>query len=388
VPPRVPAPATAGGPPACARAAHHRRRHLDAAPLHQPPHGVEHRLPGGVPRPVAEQTLRLLDREHVAADQVLPALLPVLGGQTSPEGVPGHRLQRRGPPEPGRGQLGVAADRQRVRRRHEEVLAGCRIPVRDRALERLRHVVGVHVGHRLRTDPGDAQRLPRRQRPPHRGVEIARRADRRPPGPADVAGVQRRGDQAAGGRLRREHPRDRVLLDAVLPQRRGRGALGHGEGAARAGPPDRPAEHQVPHLPAQPLDQPGRRLPGEAHQVDHGVRAQRDDPVRERPGAVLPLPVGDDPLDVLPLRRLDVRRGRAAADRDHLVAGPHEAGDEERADVAAPADDDDAHGAPSARTTLPTVGAGRRVRRTGPSGVPLRTAPGPGRPLPGVPPAG
>jgi hypothetical protein len=73
-----------------------------------------------------------------------------------------------------------------------------------------------------------------------------------------------------------------------------------------------------------------------------GGGTQLGDPVAERPGRVLGLPVDRDPLDRPPFRRRPVRLAFAPAQRHDLVSGPHQARDEIGADVAGGSDDDDA----------------------------------------------
>ena len=94
-----------------------------------------------------------------------------------------------------------------------------------------------------------------------------------------------------------------------------------------------------------------RRLGREAEHVDDGVRRQRGDPLAERPGGVLGLAVGGDPLDRPPLRRRHVRLALAAAERHDLMAGSDQARDQVGPDVAGGPDDDDA----AHRTSLATA---------------------------------
>jgi hypothetical protein len=54
-----------------------------------------------------------------------------------------------------------------------ERLPGGRVPVLDGQLEGLRDVVGVHVVHQLGSDARDGELLPRRESPPHAGVQVA-----------------------------------------------------------------------------------------------------------------------------------------------------------------------------------------------------------------------
>src|SRR4029078_2985441 len=127
------------------------------------------------------------------------------------------------------------------------------------------------------------------ERPPDGRIEAAERADRVPAGPDDVPRVQGRGGQPAGRGLLFEHPRDPVLLDAVIPERGGAGAalLRDRDLATRAVAPDRPAVQEMRELTAQPVDQRRRRIEREADEVDEDVGTQPGDPVPEAAVAVL-----------------------------------------------------------------------------------------------------
>ena len=95
--------------------------------------------------------------------------------------------------------------------------------------------------------------------------------------------------------------------------------------------------------PAQPLDERAGRLGGEAHHVDHHVGLEVADVMREHAPGVLGLAIDGDLLDRVPGGVVDVRLSDAATQADHLVAGPNQSRDEERADVSGSTDHDNAH---------------------------------------------
>ena len=176
-------------------------------------------------------------------------------------------------------------------------------------LEGLGDVVGVHVVHKLDTEPGDVQ-WPPRECPPDLEVEVADRSDRCPTRPDDVPGVQRRRHHTARAGLPLEHPGDPILLDAVCPERFGAFSFGDGHSVARPVAPQGAAVQEVAHLAAQPLHEGGGRLESEAHQVDDDVGTQPRYRVTEDALGVFLLAVGDHMLYLLPLGDLGVRHDR------------------------------------------------------------------------------
>nr|WP_233441885.1 hypothetical protein [Lentzea atacamensis] len=211
-------------------------------------------------------------------------------------------------------------------------------------------VVGVDVVHQLGADAGYPQRVPGRQRVPDRGVEVSQRTDRWPAGTDDVP----RGREAVSSFSIRAM---RSFWMPYSPTGAGAGGLGDRPVVTGAVAPDRAAVQQVSGPAAKAVDQSGGRVEREADQVDDDVRRQAGHPVAEGAFLVFPLPVGDDATHLLPLGRVEVGAADAAADVDHFVAGSHQPGHEERADVPASANDDDSHGRPNG------TAAGELLRR-------------------------
>ena len=106
--------------------------------------------------------------------------------------------------------------------------------------------------------------------------------------------------------------------------------------------PDGAAVHQ--QRPGRPegVNQLLRRRRAETDHVYDDVGTQLGDPVAERPGRVLGLPVNRDPLDRPPFRRRPVRLALAPAQRQDLVSASDQALDKVGADVAGGSDDEDA----------------------------------------------
>ncbi len=77
---------------------------------------------------------------------------------------------------------------------------------------------------------------------------------------------------------------------------------------ARTVAPDGAAVQQVPGLPAQPVDERGRGVEGEADEVDDDVRSQVGDAAGNGAVAVLRCPIGDDLAHLLPGGIVDVAR--------------------------------------------------------------------------------
>ncbi len=194
--------------------------------------------------------------------------------------------------------------------------------------------------------PGMAISVPARQRRPDAGVEVAERADGRPPGSADVAGMQRRGDQPAGRASRACSTR--AIAAFCIPYSPNGGdsvVLGHRDLQARPVLPDRAAVQQVPGVAAQSLHQRHGRRQGEARPCRSRRRTSSattrlpNDPVGLRG-----FTVDENLLDLAPGLVDDVRLALAAAEIDDLVPGPDQPGNEEAADMPAAADHHDAHG--------------------------------------------
>ena len=87
---------------------------------------------------------------------------------------------------------------------------------RQRALEGLRDVVGVHVVQHAEAEVRQRERLPDGESPPDVGVEVARGRDDGPARAGDVPGMQDDARHAAGDRLAPEQRLDRRLAGAVL----------------------------------------------------------------------------------------------------------------------------------------------------------------------------
>ena len=138
------------------------------------------------------------------------------------------------------------------------------------------------VVHELGADAGHLERLPGRERAPHRRVDVAERSDRVPARSDDVPRVEGGRGEATRAGLLLEHRRDGGLGDAVVADRRRTGGLGHGQPQARAVAPDRAAVQQVRGLAAEALDEGRGRLEGEADEVDDDLTAQGGDAVTER----------------------------------------------------------------------------------------------------------
>ena len=67
----------------------------------------------------------------------------------------------------------------------------------DRQCESLSNVGGMHVVHQLGAEAWHTDLVTGGQRVPDPGIEVAQGADRHPPRPADVTGLQDGGGQAA-----------------------------------------------------------------------------------------------------------------------------------------------------------------------------------------------
>ena len=132
-----------------------------------------------------------------------------------------------------------------------------------------------------------------------------------PPGSDDVTGMERRGRQAACGRLVLRQLGDRRLGDAVLAERRVSRIRPSAIGSLRlAIAPDRSAVQQVSGAAAQRIDERLRRCKREADQIDDDVGLQRQHRVAEDPVGILPFTIGDDLMHLAPLRCLDVAAAR------------------------------------------------------------------------------
>jgi hypothetical protein len=221
------------------------------------------------------------------------------------------------------------------------------LPPLNSQVEDLRDVICMDVMHELGAAPGHLERLTGRERLPHGWIGVAERIDRLPPRADDVPGMDRCGEQASGGGLLLEHPRDAFLLDAVLVERRSTRTFGDRQLVTGSVSPQRTTVHQVAHLTVESFDQRPRGFKGEANQVDDDVRVLRENCLAERAFGVFPLPIGHNLLHELPLCSVGIGPTAAAADVDDLVACLHEARYEEGADVATSTDDDDAHDSPN-----------------------------------------
>ena len=162
------------------------------------------------------------------------------------------------------------------------------------------------------------------------------------PGTADVPGVQHRGGHAVA-RLPEQQLLDGGLGGAVVAERVARLVLSHRHRLGSAVHPDRAAVHQVGVAAGQRVDQLLGGLGGEAHQVDHSVHAEIRDAAAEATFAVLGGAVDDDPLDLFPLRCVDVRLLLTAAESHHVVAGGDQHRHEEASDVSGRSDDRHPH---------------------------------------------
>ena len=85
--------------------------------------------------------------------------------------------------------LGVAAQRERLRAHAVEALPGGRIGLLQARLMQCRHVLGVHVVDGLDATVGQQAGPVRAERVDDRRVEVAGGADRYPARAADVSGV-------------------------------------------------------------------------------------------------------------------------------------------------------------------------------------------------------
>ena len=115
---------------------------------------------------------------------------------------------------------------------------------RERTLERLRDVVGVDVVEHAEAEPGQRERLARREPPPHVGIEVPGGRDDGPARAADVAGVHDHGGHAAGDRLALQQRLGRRLAGAVVAVGGARLVLGDRHARGRPVDPDRAAVDQ------------------------------------------------------------------------------------------------------------------------------------------------
>ena len=160
-----------------------------------------------------------------------------------------------------------------------------RRPPSESALERLGDVVGVHMVQHAKTESRQGNRFTDRQSPPHVGVEVARRSDHGPAGPADVTGMQDHAGYATGKRFTMQQRLDRRLVAAVLTEAGARFVLRHGHASSPSVHPDGAAVQQQRTRRPERVDEVLGGCRGEADQVDDGVRSKVGDPPTEVPAA-------------------------------------------------------------------------------------------------------
>ncbi len=169
----------------------------------------------------------------------------------------------------------------------------------------------------------------------------------------DVAGMNDGGRKALPARHVDQVRFDPRLVDSILAERTARLHLRGRNFDARTVHPDRAAMQEMPHPPAERLDEMARARLGEADHVDDDVGLELCDLRAERAGLLLVLAEKRDGAHGFPGAMRRIGRTRAAADGNHLEAGSDEARDEISADVAGSSDDHDArHGAFSERGTM------------------------------------
>ena len=170
---------------------------------------------------------------------------------------------------------------------------------------------------------------------------MARRVERRPSRPDDVAGVHDGCRKAAPPCAVEQIGFDCRLLDAVLAERPARLQFGGRHRDARAVNPDRPGMQEMLDAAAERLDQLLGALQREADHVDDDVRLELADSLAEGARLLLGLAVERDGPHRLPGGMRPVGLAPAAADVDDLEPGRDEPRHQVGADVAAAADDHD-----------------------------------------------
>ena len=204
-------------------------------------------------RGVAEQRPRLLDRGVLAAAQVLPAR-----SRRTPAVVPARnsaqlteRVRAVCPNQPAaisRKPRTVSADGATTLNDSPAAASRCSIASWKACATSSAWTWCMQLG----AEAGDGDLLAGRERVPDSGIEISQRSDRHPARAADVAGLEHRGDQAAGLGSRR--PAARRSPPSAMPYSPNGGEVSSSRiGSLQAQPvaPDRSAVDQVPALAAQ-----------------------------------------------------------------------------------------------------------------------------------------
>src|ERR1035437_3848082 len=254
--------------------------HVYVAVCHEPAQRLVERVERGVPRDVAEHLLRPGRACRNTAEDVLTGHRRMLGADPTLKLLPLHEVKHRVAPEPAGYSGRQPAQGHRLLRGHVETRADRRRPG-ERPLESLRHVVGVHVMEHAEAVIGQGKRLPQGQTSPHLWVKVAGRSNPRPARATDVPRMQYDAGHTAGERLAVQQRLDLRFAGPVLAVRGARLILGHGHPQSWPVHPDGAAVHQQRTNRPQGVHQLLGGRPGEAEEIDDGVRAQPRDTLTE-----------------------------------------------------------------------------------------------------------
>jgi len=100
-----------------------------------------------------------------------------------------------------------------------KALPDCALSVRDRKLERVRNIVGMHVMNGLHTEIRKEELVAVRELREHRGIEMPRRVEWRPAGANNVTRVKNPGSDYSLVRGIQQPSLDRCLSYPILPER-------------------------------------------------------------------------------------------------------------------------------------------------------------------------